>query len=299
MKTSAILLFGILAGTGAMAQSGGVIVTSAPTLESGQADLSAKLTQLLNEAQLQNEKLQTSLDRLGDPKAINAGAVSVIKQDIAASAATLKTREEQLTMMKGITGAEVFNDTGFGVMAPIGDTITDKDGNVKQRDPEKYKMDAAQLAHVKEYGRVREAIDERKEKIREELALTIEDLDKATDLSTILKLQTMVTALEGRLAECNATIAIAESDAAMAQKELEGQARVIVKGKQEESYLKGPRAPGSTTPAGVGGFPTPSAGGSSFKLPWGRKGSTGNPGSGSSGGGTSTPDGTGDPVEEP
>ncbi len=276
MKTYLLITTALMLATAAKAQTGGVVVTSAPTLELGQSELSAKLTQILNEAQLQNEKLQTSLERLGEPRDLNASAITTIQEDIRKGATSLKTREEQLTMMQAIDGSEVFNDTAFGVMQPIGRTVTRDDGVEVDRDPEKYKMEAAQLAHVKEYKKVRSEAIERKKALNRELSGIIEDLNNAQDLSNIQKLQGMITALEGQLAECNATIMVAQADSEMTLKELEGQARVVIKGKQEAAYLNRPASPDAAPLNATGTFP--GAGGTStFRLPWGRRGEEGNP----------------------
>lgn len=258
------------------------IANQTGVMQTGQSDISAKLSQILAEAQKQNQQLEEQLNRIGDPAAINSAAIATIQEDIAQSATSLKTREEQLAMMQAIDGSEVFDDTGFGVMEAIGSTVTREDGSVVDRDPERYRMEAAQLAHVKEYKRVRQAALERKQALNQELAQVIEDLNNAQDLATIQKLQGMITALEGQLAECNATIMVAQADSEMTLKELEGQARVITKAKQEEVTLKNPRT-GGTNPSSVTGFPSPNGSGS-YKLPWGRKGTENNPGTGSDGG---------------
>lgn len=275
MKTHSLIAAAMMLAAAAQAQSGGVVVTSAPTLESGQSqmtskltDLSATLTQLLDEAKLQNEKLQTSLDRLGDPNSMNADSIAIIKQDVQKSATSLKSQEDQLAMMKSIDGSEVFNDTAFGVMTAIGDKITRKDGTEVDRDPEKYKMEAAMLAHVKEYRRVRGEAIARKEALTKELENVIDDMSSAEDMATLQKLQLMITALRGQIQECNDTIMIAQADAEMTAKELEGQARVLTKGKQEEDHANSPRVMNGAAGSGAD---TPTFDPAAFYRYWGRK----------------------------
>lgn len=274
MKTRLLIAAALTLTAAARAQTG-VIVTSAPTLEAGQSqmtgqlsDLTGTLTQLLDEAKLQNEKLQTSLERMGDPKSMNADSLAIIKQDVQKSATSLKSQEDQLAMMKSIDGSEVFNDTAFGVMTAIGDKITRKDGTEVDRDPEKYKMEAAMLAHVKEYRRVRGEAIARKETLTRELENVIDDMSSAEDMATLQKLQLMMTALRGQIQECNDTIMIAQADAEMTAKELEGQARVLTKGKQEEDYANSPRSKLGTAEAGAD---APAFDPSAFYRYWGRK----------------------------
>jgi exonuclease VII large subunit len=286
MKTAALILTSLLITRVGWTQ--GTVVTSAPTIEavisSTSSDLNAKLTQLLDQATQQNTKLQTSLDRMGDPAAINLPSIQLIKDDILQSTTTLKTRDEQRTAMSGLTGAEVFDDDAFGAMTPIGATVTLKDGTVVDRDPEKYRMDAVLNAQVKEFQDVRQKALDRKAALNTEIGEVLQDLEAAQDMSSTLKLQAMLTALYAQMDECNQTILIAKADAEMAEKELLGQARVMSKAKSEESQLKRPR---TTSGGGVGtGDGTfPGAGSAPRSMPFGRKGSDSNPGSG----GSSTP----------
>lgn len=280
MKTAACILASVLISQAVFAQE--TIVTSAPTIEavinSTSSDLNARLTQLLDQATQQNTKLQTSLDRMGDPAVINLPSIQIIKDDIIQSSNILKTRDEQRTAMAALTGAEVFDDDAMGAMTPIGATVTLKDGTVVDRDPEKYRMDAVVNAQVKEFQDVRQKAMDRKAALNTEVGEVLQDLEVAQDLSTTLKLQAMLTALYAQIDECNQTILIAKADVEMAEKELVGQARVMSKAKSEESQLNRPRAEGSV---GTGDGTFPGAGGTSRRLPFGRIGSDNNPGTGS------------------
>jgi exonuclease VII large subunit len=282
MKTTAGIFASVLISTAAWAQE--TIITSAPTLEavinSTSSDLNAKLTQLLDQATQQNTKLQTNLDRMGDPAAINLPSIQIIKDDILQSSTILKTRDEQRAAMSELTGAEVFDDDAFGAMTPIGATVTLKDGTVADRDPEKYRMDAVLNAQVKEFQEVRQKALDRKAVLNEEIGQVLQDLEAAQDLATTLKLQAMLTALYAQMDECNQAILVAKADAEMAEKELVGQARVMSKAKSEESQLNRPQTASGGVGSGDGTFP--SAGGTPRSLPFGRKGSDNNPGTGTS-----------------
>jgi exonuclease VII large subunit len=285
MKTAACIFASVLISTAAWAQE--TIITSAPTIEavinSTSSDLNAKLTQLLDQATQQNTKLQTNLDRMGDPAAINLPSIQIIKDDILQSSTILKTRDEQRTAMSTLTGAEVFDDDAFGAMTPIGATVTLKDGTTVDRDPEKYRMDAVLNAQVKEFQEVRQKALDRKALLNEEIGQVLQDLEAAQDLATTLKLQSMLTALYAQMDECNQAILVAKADAEMAEKELVGQARIMSKAKSEESQLNRPQTASGGVGTGDGTFP--GAGSAPRSLPFGRKGSDNNPGSGS----TTTP----------
>jgi hypothetical protein len=269
MKTSRLVLASFLVAASAAAQD--TVITSAPTIEAAinnsSTDLNASLTQLLNEAERQNERLQTSLDRMGDPAAVNLASVAIIKQDILESASLLKTEQQQKEMMSGLTGAEVFEDDAFGLMEPIGATITKDDGTEAERDADKYRMEAAVMAQIKEFKRVRGEALERKEKLTTELAEVIQDLEDAQDLASIQKLNAMIALLRGQIDDVNQSILIAQADAEMTQKELVGQAQIMTKAKHEEAVLNRP-VPDPATATGT----FPGLGSTPRKLLWQRKG---------------------------
>ena len=275
MKIYAFMITGVLITSAATAQE--TVVTSAPTIEmavkTSASDLNATLTQLLNEAQTQNEKLQTTLDRMGDPSAVNLASIQIIKDDVIQSTTALKTRDEQRAMMTGLTGAEVFDNDAFGLMEPIGSTVTTKDGTVMDRDPEKYRMDAAVQAQVDEFNSVREKVLQRKKLLLDEIKEVTQDMQDATDLASIQKYQGMITILYGQVEECNQSIHIAQADANMTEKELVAQARLISKAKAEKAALEKEHT--TDTAAGDGSFP--GLGSTPRTLPWGRKGSETNP----------------------
>lgn len=281
MKTSSILAGILSLSVAAFAQE--TVVTSAPTIEAAinnsASNLNATLTQLLNEAERQNEKLQMSLDRMGDPSAVNLPSLTIIENDIEQSKAALKTREEQRNMMTNLTGAEVFDKDALGLMEAIGSTITKEDGTVVDRDPEKYRMDAGVLAQVEEYNQVREKALERKKVLLDEIKAVTQDIEDASDLATIQKYQSMLTLLYAEVEECNQAIHIAQGDVQMTEREIVGQARIMTKAKAEEHELNSPRAAAGTT-TGIDGFPN--LGTAPQTLPWGRKGSANNPSTGGS-----------------
>jgi hypothetical protein len=144
-------------------------------------------------------------------------------------------------------------------------------------------MEAVMNAQVKEFQEVRQKALDRKALLNEEIGQVLQDLEAAQDLSTTLKLQAMLTALYAQMDECNQAILVAKADAEMAEKELVGQARIMSKAKSEESQLNRPQTASGGVGTGDGTFP--GAGSAPRSLPFGRKGSDNNPGSGS----TTTP----------
>lgn len=295
MKAISSLLSVLVFASTAVFGQGGTVITSAPTIEAAISNstsaLDASLTRLLEQAEQQNQKLQSTLDRMGDPAAVNLPSVEIIKNDIMQSATALKTRDEQRSALASLTGAEVFTTDAQGLMQPIGDSFEKKDGTTAQRDPEKYRMESGLQSQVTEYNQVREKALERKKALMDEIHQVTLDIQEATDLASIQKSQAMLTLLYGQVEECNQSIHIAQGDTEMFEREIVSQARVQSKAKTEEAEANSPRAAAGS--AGTGTATFPGLGGTPRNLPWGRKGSETNPGSGSSGTGSSTGTGGG------
>lgn len=275
MKTSTLVVFGVIACFQAFAQDS-VVVTSAPTLEAGQSemtgklsDLSATLTQLLDQANQQNTRLQTSLDRMGDPSAMNLPSIQTIKDDIISSASVLKTKQEKRDLNASLTGSEVFDDDANGLLTPIGSSFTKDDGTVVERDPEKYKLEAAFMAEIKEYKEIREKAIEQQKIISAELSEVMQDLNDAQDFASVQKYNAMITALNGEIENWNQKVLMARADVDMAEKEYQNTARVVNKGKQEQAGSGTGLTPAEIqAKMGELNFGKSSTG----RMPWGRKG---------------------------
>jgi hypothetical protein len=254
------------------AQDGGTIVTSAPTLESGLNTLDARLTQLLDEAKQQTDKLQKTLDKMGDPSSVNLASLQLIKDDILSSANALKTQQEKRQAIGALTGSEVFDEDANGLLTAIGPTFTRKDGTVVDRDPEKYKLEAGLMMEIKEYKEIREKAVEQQKILGDELANVMQDLQDAQDFATIQKLNSMIAALNGQIEDWNQKVMTARADVDMAEKEYQSTARVVNKGRLEAvEDAKG----GGLTPAEIQAkISELNLGKSSTgRMPWGRKGS--------------------------
>ncbi len=278
LSASLLLVANVAHGQGASAVVDELLINAT---NANHSQVMAILERQLTEAEKQSRSLQDQLSRLGDPKSVNMDAIAMVKEDMLQSATALKTESEQRSSMQALTGKEVFTTDAFGLMTPIGDTVTKADGTVVARDAEKYKMEAAMNTGVANYNEAREAALQRKKALSDELSRVTEQLGAAEDFATIQKLHAMALVLRGQIDECNQTILIARADADMLEKELMNQAKVTIKGKQEEAVLKNKT---ETSPDGV-----PADTKNNFRdamsmpsgtLPWGRKGSATNSGGG-------------------
>lgn len=272
MKPRLLTCLVLLSCAAVNAQDGGTIVTSAPTLESGLNTLDARLTQLLDEAKQQTDRLQKTLDKMGDPSSVNLASLQLIKDDMLTSANALKTRQEKRQIIETLTGEEVFDDDANGLLTPIGSTFTRKDGTVVDRDPEKYKLEAGLMVEIKEYKDIREKAVEQQKILGDELANVMQDLQDAQDFATIQKLNSMIAALNGQIEDWNQKVMTARADVEMAEKEFQSTARVVSKGRLEAvEDAKG----GGMTPAEIQArISELNLGKSSTgRMPWGRKGS--------------------------
>lgn len=250
----------------------------------------AVLQQQLEEAERQSASIQQQLDRMGDPRSVLPPAVSMAKEDILNAVAALKTTDEQRTAISGLTGAEVFDDDAFGLMDPIGSTVTLEDGTEVERDPEKYKLEAGLRAHLKEYYAIRDEAIDKQRALGEELANVLEQLETAEDFATVQKLGAMVTVLQGQIDQWNQKVAIAHNDVVMAEKEFQSTARVKVQGDREKSELQADADAEAVAGGPPGGAGSPPVGlRSQGRMPWGRLGEQ-------TGGRSSTPDPAPDPA---
>lgn len=295
MKASLLLLVAavFLAAThAARAQGVSAVIDEAliNVTNANHSQIMAILENQLTEAQKQSQMLQQQLDRMGDPRSVNSDSIAMVKEDIQKSASVLKTDAEQRTMISSVTGAEVFNKDAYGLMTPIGSTVTKKDGTVVNRDPAKYKMEAAIESNVDDFNRVYDQAVERKKALSQEIGTLIDQINSAQDLATIAKLNAMLDTVRGQISICDSDILNAKAKADMVEKDMGNQARIITKGKQEEASLtsKGAGPAGGQTPEQKQDYLNSLK--RTSKLPWGKKGSDTNPGVGS---GTGSGAGTG------
>lgn len=261
MKT-AILVFAFAAlsqGVSVKGQAAAaeVVVISSPTVESGLSGLDAKITQLLETANKQLTTADKQLKALGDPdsppsaelqSALDSGATSLGKPVV-----ELEDNAARTLAFQALTGSEVFDDNAFGTLTAIGETVTRKDGTVVQRDAEKYRMDAAVMKQITDYNTARDAALKRKGELQEAIQLLTEQMNETKDLISISKLNTMITALNGQVQDCNQIILVSQADAEMMEKEMLTTSRIITKGERERKEQFNKR----TAPAAGAGAATP------------------------------------------
>ncbi|HRK16573.1 MAG TPA: hypothetical protein PK490_20000 [Prosthecobacter sp.] len=242
------------------------------------SELMPMLQKQLEEAERQASKLEQQLERMGDPGAVNPESIAMIKDDVKRSASVLMTKQEKREMYDSLTGAEVFDDDANGMLEAIGAKVTLEDGSEQDRDAEKYKLEAALMAEIKQYKEVREQAIEQQKMLSDELVTVMEELEAAKDFATVQKLNATISIINGKIDDWNQKVIMARADVDMVRQEYESTARVVAKGKREETEMqsKADRDASAASKATFPGF-----GIAPKKLPWGRKGSDGNPGTGS------------------
>ncbi|MEQ1751227.1 MAG: hypothetical protein ABL974_17500 [Prosthecobacter sp.] len=215
-----------------------VIVESAPTIEAGINNTNSALNNLLNEAKLQNDRLQQQLDRMGDPSKVNAAALDMIKNDLANNAANLKTGAERTDMLKAVKGSDAFGRETYGLMPKVEAQATLKDGTVKDRDPEKYKMESALLTDIDEARRVRDKSVQTRKELTEGLTVALDELKAAKDMASITKQSTLIQVLQGQIAAADRAASQALDDITTLEKEIALQSKVAMKAKYEEATME-------------------------------------------------------------
>lgn len=245
------------------------------------SELMPLLQRQLEEAEKQASDLEKQLQRMGDPAAVelNAEALEMIREDVRQSANVLKTKQEKREVYESLTGAEVFDEDANGMLEAIGEKVTLEDGTEKDRDAEQYKLEAALMVEIKEYKEVREQAIEQQKRLAEELAAVMEELETAQDFATVQKLNATISVINGQIDDWNQKVMMARTDVDMVRQEFESTARVVAKGKREEKEMQS-KAERDASASGAATFP--GLGAAPKKLPWGKKGSAGNPGAGTS-----------------
>jgi len=233
MKPLTIFIAVILPLITAPAQDGGTIITSAPTIESGLSNLEVKLTRLLEEAEKQNEKSQKLLDYIGDPKDVTAPALAAIREDIVNAAIAAKTSADRDARLRSTTGAEAFGDKSYGLTAGVGATYTTKTGDVVERDPEKYKLDAALMKELETYETASLANEDRKAKLLDEYQKVMDQMSSAENLSTVMKYKGMLSVIATQIEECSAVSLKAKQDYDVVKEKLTVAERIRAKAAAE------------------------------------------------------------------
>lgn len=244
------------------------------------------LQQQLDEAKKQSENLNDQLTRMGDPSAITLPALELIKQDIAYSvqmASNGTTREQRL---RSTTGEEAFGDHTFGLMSAVNPTVTFKDGETGERDPSLYKLQGALAGDLTAYTEMAQDVDERTVALQQQRLALFDQISTATDLASVIKLQTAISAIDAQIANANANLSRAKLDYDVLKEQTTLQAQIDSRARSEAKTMerthirekaKAKSASGGSTAGGSSsGGSTGGASGSSGTKPfsnlgWGSK----------------------------
>lgn len=207
-------------------------------INTGNSDILAKLTEILSEARTQNETLQKQLDRAGDPTDLYQNALTLLKNDVAANAALLKTNAEREAMLSAANGSTVFGRSTYGITSPVNETVTLKDGTEATRDASKYEIDGKMLADVDEYRRIREEALQRKKTLSTELQQTMSDLEAAQSFAAIQKYSSLIQVLQGQIAGTDRAAEQALHDMEVLDREIKIQSSASRKASAEKAQME-------------------------------------------------------------
>lgn len=207
-------------------------------INTGNSDVLAKLTEILNEAKTQNDNLQKQLDRAGDPTNLYQNALTLLKNDVAANAALLKTNAEREAMLSSANGSTVFGRSTYGITSPVNETVTLKDGTTADRDPAKYEIEGKLFADVDEYRRIREEALQRKKTLSTELQQTMADLEAAQSFAAIQKYSSLIQVLQGQIIGADSAAEQALHDMEVLDREIKIQSSASRKASAEKAQME-------------------------------------------------------------
>lgn len=232
------------------------------------------LQQQLEEAQRQSQSLNDQLAFLGDPSKVSLPVLEVIKADITRSAEAAAARMEREERIRGATGAEAFGDNAYGLVAPVDTTVTFDDGETADRDPAKYKLQGALMADLNAVEQASKEADERIVQLEDQRTALLDQLSAATDLATVLKLQTLVNTVDAQIASTKMDVTKSRQDHEILQEKLKLQTQITSQARSEalsleRQHLKSKAASSAADPSTDSGSTTTSKPFSN--LTWGKK----------------------------
>jgi len=241
MKTSACFAFGLLLFSRSVgAQSPVQEVIDNALIQQTNANtqsIMSMLQQQLDEAQKQSQSLNDQLTRMGDPSTVSLPALDLIKQDIAKSAQAAANGVAREDRIRATTGAEAFGDNAYGLVAAVNPTVTFKDGETADRDPSLYKLQGALSGDLEALAQKSREADERITQLEEQRPALLDQLSSATDLATVLKLQTALSTIDAQIASAKADVTKSKLDYDVLMEKLKLQEQVTSKAKAEERDL--------------------------------------------------------------
>ncbi len=281
MKTSACFALGlVLFSHSAHAQSPVQEVIDNALIQQTNTNtqsIMSMLQQQLDEAQKQSQSLNDQLTRMGDPATVSLPLLDLIKQDIAKSAQAAANGVAREDRIRATTGAEAFGDNAYGLVAAVNPTVTFKDGETADRDPSLYKLQGALSGDLEALAQKSREADERISQLEEQRPALFDQLNTASDLATILKLQTAISTTDSLIASAKADVTKSKLDYDVLMEKLKLQAQVEAKAKAEERNLErkhnGEKAKSSSSSGGSSSTSSPGSTTTSpfSNLGWGKK----------------------------
>mgnify|MGYP000420289925 FL=1 len=280
MKTSACFAFGLfLFSHSAGAQSPVQEVIDNALIQQTNTNtqsIMSMLQQQLDEAQKQSQSLTDQLTRMGDPATVSLPLLDIIKQDIAKSAQAAANGVAREDRIRATTGAEAFGDNAYGLVAAVNPTVTFKDGETADRDSSLYKLHGALSGDLEALAQKSREADERITQLEEQRPALFDQLNSASDLATILKLQTAISTTDALIASAKADVTKSKLDYDVLNEKLKLQAQVEAKAKAEERNLERKHTAETAKSGSSSGSGSSSSSGSTTTSPfsnlgWGKK----------------------------
>ena len=113
-----------------------------------------------------------------------------------------------------------------------------EDGTAVDRDPERYKLEAALMTELEAYEAKSRENEERKASLMERYAEHLQAMNDAPDLATVLKEQALLEVITGQIAECTAASVKAKQDYDATKEKLLLAAQINLKAKAEDRKLQ-------------------------------------------------------------
>ncbi|WP_395747865.1 hypothetical protein [Prosthecobacter sp.] len=281
MKTSACFALGLfLFSTIAVAQSPVQEVIDNALIQQTNTNtqsIMSMLQQQLDEAQKQSQSLTDVLNRMGDPSKVNLPALQVLKDDIAKAAQASADGVAREDRIRATTGTEAFGDNAYGLVPGVDSTVTFKDGTTAERDPSKYKLQAALMGDINALAEKSKEAEERITQLQEQRPGLLDQLSDATDLATILKVQATLSTTDAEIASIKADVIKGKLDYDVLMEKLKLQAQIEAKGKGEAHDLERKHNAETSKAAAASGSGASSGGSDSSttkpfsNLTWGKK----------------------------
>ncbi len=204
--------------------------------EANQQTQIAKAVEQINQLYTQIDQLATQiaqvddyLDRFGDPEAIlDLAGLDELLDQLGQATERLDVAER----MGDIAGEGIFEFDGGGLFPEIGFNF-DIDGDVFEREAERYKPEDAVRETVDEFRAKKLEVIERRDLLKEEIAGTVDSLRNATTDSEVKKLTGVLIGQQTELQAIDRELEIAASENTARELENANQRRAEAKARAE------------------------------------------------------------------